>query len=265
MWARVCSLGYVRTNGDATKCNVQQLIAAVVCAGLYPRIVRVQKPKAEFQETMAGAFEKRNQSGTVKFFVRVRATSIEAFSPVLCCWLVAIVCATDRQACFVLTYEHSRGCSWDRCMLFLQEDPGRVFLHPGSVYSDEREHAHLYLVYFEKALTTQLYIRDATFANPYSILVCLCANVRARCATSLELCSLSVRSCGRSYLVETSPCNMRKEQSRSTTGLSTVPQQELLCLRNRFVWSWTTYCKGRSRGPRPTSRNQPSSEQSCNC
>ena len=34
-------------------------------------------------------------------------------------------------------------------------------------------------MYFEKALTSQLYIRDATFANPYSILVCLCAHVRA--------------------------------------------------------------------------------------
>ena len=31
-----------------------KLISAVVCAGLYPRLVRVQKPKAEYQETMAG-------------------------------------------------------------------------------------------------------------------------------------------------------------------------------------------------------------------
>ena len=46
-----------------------------------------------------------------------------------------------------------------------------MFLHPGSVYSNENEHTHLYLVYFEKAMTSQLYIRDATFANPYSILV----------------------------------------------------------------------------------------------
>lgn len=214
---------------------------------------------------MAGAFEKRNQSGKVKFFLRVRATSITAYNPALCCLFVAIVCAINRQACFILTEDHPRGFSSDRCMPFLQEDPGRVFLHPGSVYSDEKEHAHLYLVYFEKALTTQLYIRDATFANPYSILVRLCANVWARRFASLDLCSLNLRSYGRSYLVERSPCNTSKEQSRSTIGLSTVPQQELLCSRNRFVWSWTTFCKGRSRGPRLTSRTQPSSGQSCNC
>ena len=98
-----------------------KLISAVVCAGLYPRLVRVQKPKAEYQETMAGSFQKMSQSGPTKYFIK--------------------------------------------------EDPGRVFIHPSSVYVDEKEHTHLYMVYFEKALTTKLYIRDATFANPYSILL----------------------------------------------------------------------------------------------
>ena len=138
---------------------------------------------------MAGAFEKRNQSGKVKFFLRVRATSITAYNPALCCLFVAIVCAINRQACFILTEDHPRGCSSDRCMPFLQEDPGRVVLHPGSVYSDEKEHAHLYLVYFEKALTTQLYIRDATFANPYSILVRLCANVSRPLTCAHSICA----------------------------------------------------------------------------
>lgn len=68
---------WIRVRVDANV--VQQLIAAVVCAGLYPRIVRVKKPKAEFQETMAGAFEKRNQSGAVKFFLRVRMTGIASY------------------------------------------------------------------------------------------------------------------------------------------------------------------------------------------
>lgn len=70
---------------------------------------------------MAGAFEKRNTNGQIKFYIA--------------------------------------------------EDPGRVFIHPGSVYNDENDHIHMYMVYFEKAMTQKLYIRDATFANPYSILV----------------------------------------------------------------------------------------------
>ena len=98
-----------------------KLVSAVVCAGLYPRVIRVQKPKAEYQETMAGAFEKMNQGGVVKHYIR--------------------------------------------------EDPGRVFIHPASVFMEEKEHPHSYLVYFEKALTSKLYIRDATVANPYSILL----------------------------------------------------------------------------------------------
>ena len=60
---------------------------------------------------------------------------------------------------------------WANLTPFSLEDPGRVFIHPSSVYVDEKEHTHLYMVYFEKALTTKLYIRDATFANPYSILL----------------------------------------------------------------------------------------------
>eukprot|EP01043_Picozoa_sp_COSAG02_P027605 COSAG02_NODE_1638_length_11542_cov_13.473739_3_plen_160_part_00 len=76
-----------------------------------------------------------------------------------------------------------------------QEDPGRVFLHPGSVYSNEKEHVHLYLVYFEKALTSQLYIRDATFANPYSILVRLRAVVWAAHVTSLSYAELLACAC----------------------------------------------------------------------
>lgn len=69
-----------RAESYMCECNdVQQLIAAIVCAGLYPRIVRIKKPKAEFQETMAGAFEKRNQSGAVKFYLRVRKTSIASY------------------------------------------------------------------------------------------------------------------------------------------------------------------------------------------
>ena len=74
-------------NVYTVKLNAHQLIAAVVCAGLYPRIVRVQKPKAEFQETMAGAFEKRVQSGAVKFFLRVRITSTTGSDAVLHCVL----------------------------------------------------------------------------------------------------------------------------------------------------------------------------------
>lgn len=158
-------------------------------------------------------------------------------------------------------------CSWDRCASIAQEDPGRVFLHPGSVYSNEKEHVHLYLVYFEKALTSQLYIRDATFANPYSILVRPRAPMWTSRFTSLS-CAESLSCAGMggcSYLVETSPCSTSKEQLQSTIGLSTVRRRELLCLQNQFVQSWITCCRGRSRDPRPTLRTQPSSEQSFNC
>ena len=46
-----------------------------------------------------------------------------------------------------------------------------MFIHPGSVYADEKEHANKYMVYFEKALTSKLYIRDASYANPYALLL----------------------------------------------------------------------------------------------
>ena len=39
------------------------------------------------------------------------------------------------------------------------------------VYAKEAEHTNLYMVYFEKAMTSKLYIRDATAANPYALLV----------------------------------------------------------------------------------------------
>lgn len=37
--------------------------------------------------------------------------------------------------------------------------------------SAEREHPNLFLVYFEKAMTSKLFIRDATGAQPYSLLL----------------------------------------------------------------------------------------------
>eukprot|EP01047_Picozoa_sp_COSAG01_P126029 COSAG01_NODE_55131_length_327_cov_0.802632_1_plen_83_part_01 len=39
------------------------------------------------------------------------------------------------------------------------------------VVSAEREHPNLFLVYFEKAMTSKLFIRDATGAQPYSLLL----------------------------------------------------------------------------------------------
>lgn len=104
-------------------------------------------PKAEYQDTMAGAFLKQHQGGLIKYYIQVHT--------------------------FARTVHHL-GCSQLTSTLRavgFQEEPGRVFIHPGSVFADEREHANKYLVYFEKAMTSKLYIRDATYANPYSLLL----------------------------------------------------------------------------------------------
>jgi ATP-dependent RNA helicase DHX57 len=45
-----------------------KLVSAVVCAGLYPRVLKAKKPKAVYQDTMAGVFEKQGESKAYKFF-----------------------------------------------------------------------------------------------------------------------------------------------------------------------------------------------------
>ena len=45
-----------------------KLVSAVICAGLYPRVLKVKKPKAVYQDTMAGVFEKQGESKAYKFF-----------------------------------------------------------------------------------------------------------------------------------------------------------------------------------------------------
>lgn len=45
-----------------------KLVSAVVCAGLFPRVVKVKKPETTYQQTMAGAFEKKGDTGTLKYY-----------------------------------------------------------------------------------------------------------------------------------------------------------------------------------------------------
>ena len=47
-----------------------KLVSAIVCAGLYPRVVKIKKPKTQYQETVAGAVEKKAEAQFHKFFTQ---------------------------------------------------------------------------------------------------------------------------------------------------------------------------------------------------
>lgn len=56
---------------------------------------------------------------------------------------------------------------------FRTKTDGRVFLHPSSVNSDERQFLSQWLVYHDKVKSTQVFIRDSCMVHPVA-LICLC-------------------------------------------------------------------------------------------
>jgi ATP-dependent RNA helicase DHX57 len=88
-------MGFLRPETQS-KCNQHskytKLLSAVVCAGLYPRVVKVKKAKTVYQETMAGAFEKQGQSGEIKYYLEddrvfMHPSSVRTRTGPPCCML----------------------------------------------------------------------------------------------------------------------------------------------------------------------------------
>ena len=64
----------LRRLGTADSCNSNaenlRLIRAVICAGLYPNLVRVQKPDTQYVETVSGSMAKSAAAKEFKYFTQ---------------------------------------------------------------------------------------------------------------------------------------------------------------------------------------------------
>ncbi|CAN0418977.1 unnamed protein product [Discosporangium mesarthrocarpum] len=108
-----------------------RVVKAAVCAGLYPRVVRVQRPMERFVDLVGlGAVAARHTAKEFQFFTR----------------------RAGGGAC---------GPGLD----------DRVFVHPSSINSATNDWSCPYLVYHERVHTSRVFVRDCTEVSPYALLL----------------------------------------------------------------------------------------------
>ena len=92
----------------------------MLCAGLYPNIVRIVHPETTYYQVEQGALPMEAKANEIRLFGKA---------------------------------------------------PGRVFIHPSSVTFAETKFNNPHAVYFEKVLTSRVYLQDVTMMPAYPILL----------------------------------------------------------------------------------------------
>lgn len=118
-----------------------RLVKAAICAGLYPNVINVLKPKQKYTETSGGATVTNPEARQLKMLIQ-SDEEIQSLSQ------------SNQQV-------RRKG-----------SNPGktRVFIHPASVNFTQRNYDCPWMVYREKVMTSKLFIRDCTVISPYCLM-----------------------------------------------------------------------------------------------
>jgi len=144
----VKSLGFVH---DMTNFS-WRVVRACVVAALAPRqLVRVHRPTAKYAETGQGTVAKVVEAKQVRFYVRSADVNVEATT----------------------TTAHTQPNSPDQKLIAKYHNimEEQVFLHPSSNCFSTGSFSCPWLVYHELVRTTKPYMRDATEASSYALLL----------------------------------------------------------------------------------------------
>jgi hypothetical protein len=116
-----------------TNASNQNVVTAVLAAGLYPNVIEVRSPIV-YADTAHGSILVAPEAKNIEHFIR----------------------ASSDQ----LTNDEAKGMATNR-----------VYLHPRSVNSTTREYQSPWMVYLELVATGKVYVHDCTMVSPYSLLL----------------------------------------------------------------------------------------------
>uniref|UniRef100_A0A7S3M923 RNA helicase n=1 Tax=Spumella elongata TaxID=89044 RepID=A0A7S3M923_9STRA len=158
-------------NRNASK---SRLVAATLCAGLYPQLGKILRPTKRFVEVMGNAVERDSQAKELKFYIPQ----------------MSLLSGTDATGAAASTTNASATSSGTvgakipdkRNIDISVDDKHRVFLHPSSVNFDNSVFKESnFLMYGERQLVTytnnntgnqesKIYLRDTTEASAFALL-----------------------------------------------------------------------------------------------
>jgi len=148
-------------NRNASK---SRLVAATLCAGLYPQLSKILRPTKRFVEVMGGAVERDLQAKELKFYIpQMTLTNATGGS------------ASAAAAFVVAKVSDKRNIDIDVA------DKHRVFIHPSSTnFTNSSFKESNFLMYGERQLVTynsnaggqesKIYLRDTTEASAFALL-----------------------------------------------------------------------------------------------
>ena len=147
----IVSLGFISSTRDALRfthasnanSDKPNVVAAALCAGLYPQLAKILRPPKRFVEVMGSALERDVQGKELKFFIPEHPDDVVA-----------------------------SGTTDDICTQGMQ----RVFIHPSSInFSNASFRASPFVLYGERVMSTNTvnpmaYIRDTTEVTAFPLL-----------------------------------------------------------------------------------------------
>ena len=141
-----------------------RVVSAVICAALYPNLMKIQRPVQRYHETAGGAVEADGEARELKFHIKVGAEDSAAVS-------------TGTGSGGRGSGSGGGGGGGGRGGGGGGRGGGgfgstdRVFVHPGSLNFKEAQYTSPWLVYNECVTTSRAFVRDTTEASPYALLL----------------------------------------------------------------------------------------------
>ena len=117
-----------------------KLIKGILCAGLYPNIIKVKMPKKKYDKTLTGADERDADAAAIKFLLHPKYNTIS---------------------------EEKRNENLEKNVRWTN---GRIFLHGSSCLYQEKVYECGWLIYLTKIETRKLQVYDASMVTAYSLL-----------------------------------------------------------------------------------------------
>jgi ATP-dependent RNA helicase DHX57 len=148
---------------DVNVCSSKSsIVRSALVAGLYPNIVKVVYPKTTYMDTAGGKVAVASESRSLRFYTLADGTSPEVKREV-----AAAVAARAAGGASSGAAARPRGS----VTVFDGLAQHRVFMHPQSVCFTEGAFSCPWLIFSDKAETSKPFIRDATVAPAYALLL----------------------------------------------------------------------------------------------
>ncbi len=164
---------FVLTSVANRNASKSRLVAATLCAGLYPQLGKILRPTKRFVEVMGNAVERDLQAKELKFFIP-QMSLLSGTDPAGTAATITAASASASATSIKVPDKRNIDIS--------VEDKHRVFLHPSSVNFDNSVFKESnFLMYGERQLVTytnnntgnhesKIYLRDTTEASAFALL-----------------------------------------------------------------------------------------------